>query len=103
MIGMILFNVLLVATLACLIRPQLLDRYTAGRTLPRWVFLIALLVLGAISPYRGGSSPQPGEAHTSVAECDSATTSACVPAEEAPTAAAAAASAPLEEEAAPLR
>lgn len=100
MIGMILFNALLVAALACLIKPQLLDRYTGGRTPPRWVFLIALLVLGAVSPY-GGGSPQPGEAHTSMAECNGVTTSACASTEEVP--AAAAASAPLEEEAAPLR
>lgn len=102
MIGMILFNVLLVAALACLIKPQLLDRYTGGRTLPRWVFLIALLVLGAVSPYRGGDAPKPGEAHTLVAECDSATTGDCAFTEEVPTPAPAA-SAPLEEEAAPLR
>ena len=51
MTTMILFNVLLVAVLACLIKPGLLARYTGGEPWPRWIFLVALVVLVYVSPY----------------------------------------------------
>ncbi|MDG9927897.1 MULTISPECIES: hypothetical protein [unclassified Pseudomonas] len=51
MTTMILFNVLLVAVLACLIKPGLLARYTGGEPWPRWIFLVVLLVLSYLSPY----------------------------------------------------
>lgn len=48
MILTIIFNILFWITLACLIKPSLLSRYTGSDPLPRWIFLIALFLIVAI-------------------------------------------------------
>lgn len=48
---LIVFNVLLVAALACLVKPDLLARYTGGKPVPRWVFVVALVVLVSLRPF----------------------------------------------------
>lgn len=44
----IIFNVLVIASLACLIKPSLIEKYTGEKPISRWVFLIALLVLVSV-------------------------------------------------------
>ena len=41
----IIFNVLFWATLACLVKPDLLAKYTGREPLPRWIFLVLLIVI----------------------------------------------------------
>ncbi len=41
----IIFNVLFWATLACLFKPDLLAKYIESEPLPRWIFLVLLIVI----------------------------------------------------------
>lgn len=41
----IIFNVLFWAMLACLVKPDLLVKYTGSEPLPRWIFLVLLIVI----------------------------------------------------------
>ncbi|TEU23074.1 hypothetical protein [Alkanindiges illinoisensis] len=41
----IIFNVLFWATLACLVKPDLLAKYTGSEPLPRWIILVLLIVI----------------------------------------------------------
>ncbi|MDH0897468.1 MULTISPECIES: hypothetical protein [unclassified Pseudomonas] len=89
MTTMILFNVLLVAVLACLIKPGLLARYTGGEPWPRWIFLVALVVLVYVSPY--GRPPQEAQQAQAAPPPDTATPSVAPAAAATPVEAAAAA------------
>lgn len=42
---LILFNVLIIATFACLIKPSLLSNLIGGEPWSRWIFLVLLIVV----------------------------------------------------------